>query len=101
MPDIPASEPTVVPAKPEQVFDLWGVEEFKTEWPNLKGSLLCTAIFRSARRDKTGTLEAGPVGKSFTVPDLWERMGTNPKIGQAFALIVEALTEEAMKEGVI
>lgn len=101
MPDILASEPVVVPASPQKVFDKFGVEEFSTKWVDLKGPLICQAVFRSALRNESGVLEAGPVSVSYRVDDLWARMGTNPKIAQAFGLIVEALTEEATKEGVI
>ena len=101
MADIPASNPLVVPAKSEEVFDKYGVEKFETLWPNLTGPMECNAIFRAARRDQNGVLIPGPASKPYTVPNLWERMYSNPKIGQAFGLIVEALTEEAMKDGAI
>jgi hypothetical protein len=101
MPDIPASEPIVIPAKPEIVCDKFGVEKLVFEWPNLTGSLLCDAKFRSAYRDENSTLVAGPVSKPYSIPDLWERMAVNPKMAQAFGLIMEVLTEEAMKDGAI
>lgn len=101
MPDIQATTPIVVPPEPQKVFDLYGVEELRFSYPGLKGNLSCETVFRSALRDESGAMVAGPVGKNMSIPDLWELMPDNPKMAQAFGLIMEVLTEEAVKRGVI
>lgn len=102
MPDIPATTPVVIPAAPEVVYDLWGVESFRTEWPNLTGPLVCEAIFRSARRPEEGApLIPGPVYRNYKVDDLWARAATRPNVAAALTALIAALTEEATIDGVI
>ena len=101
MADILATTPTIQPAVPEVVFDLWRIPDFRVSWPTPGGPMFCSAMFQSARRGADGVLVDGPVRNWYEVPDLWAVAAEDPEVAQAMGGLIAALTKNARESGVI
>ena len=99
--DIPASTPVIVPAVPEQVFDLWRIPEFAVNWPSPDMPMECQATFVSARRDANGTLVDGRTYRLFRVGDLWQLAAEDAEVASVLNSLIAVLTRKATEAGVI
>lgn len=99
--DIPASTPVIVPAVPEQVFDLWRIPEFRVEWPSPEMPMECAAGFVSARRNADGKLVDGRTYRQYMVPDLWQLAAQDAEVASVLNSLIAVLTRKATEAGVI
>lgn len=99
--DIPASTPVIVPAVPEQVFDLWRIPEFAVNWPAPDMPMECQATFISARRDANGKLVDGRTHRHFLVHDLWQLAAQDAEVASVLNSLIAVLTRKATEAGVI
>ena len=101
MSDIPAANPTVVPARAEQVFDLWRIPEFRVDWPTPSMPMECYASFVAAKRDADGKLADGPRHALYHVPDLWTLAAQDEEVASVLNALIAVLTRKASEAGVI
>lgn len=99
--DIPASTPVIVPAVPEQVFDLWRIPEFAVNWPAPDMRMECQATFTSARRNSDGKLVDGRTYRLFRVADLWQLAAEDAEVASVLNSLITVLTRKATEAGVI
>lgn len=99
--DIPASTPVIVPAVPEQVFDLWRIPEFMVNWPSPSMPMECGATFISARRNADGNLVDGRTSRFYRIADLWQLAAEDAEVASVLNSLITVLTRKATEAGVI
>lgn len=99
--DIASSNPVVVPAQPQQVFDLWRIPAMRVSWPLPHLPMVLEATFQACRRDEQGQMIDGKVVKTFSVPDLWALAAQDQQVAQVMGDLVALLTAKAQEGGVI
>ena len=99
--DIPASTPVVIPAVPEQVFDLWRIPEFAVNWPAPDMPMECQATFVSARRNADGKLVDGRTSRFYRIADLWQLAAEDAEVASVLNSLITVLTRKATEAGVI
>lgn len=99
--DIQAASPIVVPAKPQEVFDLWRIPQLMVHWPRPEFPMILEATFQACRRDEAGQMIDGKTVKTFSVPDLWALAATDPQVAQVMNGLIAVLTAKAQEGGVI
>ena len=111
---ITATEPSVVPPIPEKVFDKWRIEQFSTVGEGTLSPVQLHVIFVKARTfDETITNEDGTtttvtktevnpnVKTNLFVPDLYQLIGEDVDVAEAFGKVLLALEKIARAKGVI
>jgi hypothetical protein len=99
--DIQSNNPIVIPAKPQQVFDLWRIPQLMVHWPRPEFPMMLEANFRSCLRNENDQLIDGETIKTYSVPDLWALAATDPQVAQVMNSLIAVLTAKAQEGGVI
>ena len=99
--DIQASTPVIVPAVPEQVFNLWRIPEFRVEWMSPDMPMECQALFVSAKRNADGKLVDGRTHRHLQIADLWQLAAQDAEVATVLNSLITVLTRKATEAGVI
>lgn len=112
MPDIPASDPVVIPEVviPEKTFDKWVVPEISFRWYGPDQPLIGDITFRIARRVtvtdpetevESSFMEWGDKTVSMRVDNIWELAAADPEIAGALEILMEAITKVGSQNGIL
>lgn len=103
-PTVPASQPTVVPARPEAVFDRWVLAGLTIDGTNVgTDTAHGSATFRKARVLLDDQVELEPSGEMalLTINNLTELAMQFTSVRAALDAVVAALVEVATAQGLL
>lgn len=113
MPDIPATEPVVIPeiTVPGKTYDIWVAPFMSFTWTDPTGPLIGDAVFQIARRLPVLDPETEEVVGSYTewgdkkvnlrVDDIWQLAAQDMEVAAALNTLLAAVTKIAMDKGLL